>query len=192
MRHTTEELRGFVVSRTDSAFSVQWDNRSIPKCRFQTIFSLVWWLIWTPLTVYVSCAVWPSGEHRYFWTLWLIFAFAGVLIVPYLWVFRWSTERIEIDSDTYRHHFVGFPFWMQRNWDVETITEIRWGIQDAESATPYISVIRSKSWSTVWSQDAIAWWATTDTRRELFELLRDLLDSIGSPIPIVDDQSDEG
>ncbi len=64
---------------------------------------------------------------------WLIFGYAGVILVPVTWLLRHAIERIEIDNEQYRHYFVNLPCWFPKQWDVDEITQIDFGNYDEES-----------------------------------------------------------
>ena len=180
----TEEL--LIVSRTDSTLKVEWSNRDIPKSLALTIFSLGFWLIWTPATIYITFLLFTSsGDSWYFFSVWLLMGYPGVFVSTYQWLIRWSHETIEIDNERYRHHFVGFPSWLQKNWDAKEITKIHFGCYD-DATFQSLNIVRARSWGTIVALDIIAMWATDDIKRELFDLIRGHLDSIGSSIPIVD------
>ena len=176
----SEQIGEFNVVRSDSMLRIEWDNRTISKNVFLATAMLVFWFIWTPLTVFLGWLLISGNGPTLFLSIWMIFGCLGVVIVPFVWATRWTVERIEIDDSTYTHSFTALPSWWQTAWRIEEIDEISFGRHSDEEVMDSLTV-RSKH-----RTDIIAQWATSDAKRLLFDTIRDNLETLSSSISIID------
>ena len=181
--HNSANLSSFTISRTETLLKIDWSNKDIPKSLFLTIFVSVFWIVWTPATLFVTCLLLFGDGPKLFFVIWLIFGYIGVFGIPFWWSLRWAGESVAFDEHNYRHQLVGYPNWCQRNWSMKQVTQIYYGFYDEEESLPTLNVIRGRS------RDIIAWWANPATTRELFETIKDFLDSQDNSVVIIDDVS---
>ena len=158
---------------------VEWDNREIPRSCFLTIFMLGFWIVWTPVTLFLTYLLFSGEGPAIFLSIWLIFGYLGVIGIPMTWMLRWTVERIELDGKTYRHYHVGMPQWFSREWATEDLTQIDFGHYDEESITT-LNVRRGRK------RDMIAYWAQDDFRLTIFDALRSHIAELGVDTPVVD------
>ena len=158
---------------------VEWDNREIPRSCFLTIFTLGFWIVWTPVTLFLTYLLFSGEGPAIFLSIWLIFGYLGVIGIPMTWMLRWAVERIELDGKTYRHYHVGMPQWFSREWATEDLTQIDFGHYDEESITT-LNVRRGRK------RDMIAYWAQDDFRLTIFDALRSHIAELGVDTPVVD------
>lgn len=176
-----QQLQNFNITKTDSTLTIEWSNREIPKSVFLTIFIVVFWIIWTPATLFVTCLLLSGDGPWLFFVIWLLFGYLGMLGIPIWWTIRWARESVEFDEQSYRHHLIGYPKWFQRDWKMEQVTSIHYGHYDDEESTPTLNVIKGKS------RDIIAWWASPDTTYELFLVIKEHLESRDCDVSVVDE-----
>ena len=165
-----EILSNFKISETESELRIDWNNREIPKSLFLTLFLSIFWLIWTPATLFATCMLFLGGPVV-FLSIWLVFGYLGVFGIPVIWSIRRADERVRFDAEAYRHELPGYPRWFQRHWKMSHITQIHYGFYDDEESTPTLSVVRAKS------RDIIAYWATPATTYELFKVIKNFHES---------------
>ena len=140
----------------------EWDNREIPRSCFLSVFMALFWIIWTPTTIFVTHLLLTGKGPAIFFFVWLIFGYLGVILIPASWFLRYTVERIEIDD----------------------ITRIDFGHFDDES----IKTLNIRKGS---RRDMIAYWAKDEFRKVLFEAIRAHLIEIGSKIEVIDWASDK-
>jgi len=114
-----------------------------------------------------------------FLCFWLLFGYAGVVLIPLSWLLRHTVERVEFDNERYRHHHVNLSWWFPKDWSTGEITQIDFGHYDDESITT-LNVRRGSK------RDMIAYWANDDFREFLFEKIRTHLAEIDAGIPLVE------
>ena len=140
---------------------------------------LGFWVVWTPLTLFITYLLLSGEGPTLFFLIWLIFGYVGVIGIPLTWMLRWTIERIELDDKTYRHYYANMPNWFPREWATKELTQIEFGYHDEESITT-LSIRRGRK------RDMIAYWAHGDFRLILFDAIRDHVVAIGIETPVVD------
>jgi hypothetical protein len=167
----------------------QWDNRQLKQDRFTVIFLTAFWVVWTPVTLLMTYnLIYVLGQERTpkYWfgvammSIWLVFGYMGVILIPRKLLRLLSVERIEIDGSRYRHVLVNRPWLLSIDWDVRDISRIVYGKQRRASreSIATLSVHRG------WRRDMIAYFAPAEFRWELFNQMRAHLKRIGSAVPI--------
>ena len=96
------------ISVRENMLGIDWDNRRVPKDNFLFIFIILFWLIWFPVTLFVTgllCYSIAEGDlcTTLFLSVWLLFGWGGVLLIPYGLLGRWTSEWIEISPDSITH-----------------------------------------------------------------------------------------
>src|SRR6266436_6867949 len=95
----TDEASPFLVHEDGRTLRIGWDNRRVRKDNAVFWIFLVFWFVWAPLTVLVSCASLLPGIDtwlRIFFVIWSIFGWLGTLLIPYSVIGRTWSEWIEI------------------------------------------------------------------------------------------------
>lgn len=131
------------------------------------------------MTLFVTWLLFTGKGPAVFLSIWLIFGYAGVVLLPATWLLRYAIERIEIGDKYYRHYFANIPWWFPKKWAVDEITRIDFGYVNEESIAT-LNVRRRRQ------RDMIAYWAQKEFRRKLFDAIREHLAEIGSRIEVVD------
>lgn len=146
---------------------IQWDNRKIPRSWFITVVMAGFWIVWTPVTLLATyCFFLSFGSWAFFFFLvWLVFGYVGVIGIPLKWVLRWSIERIELDDETYVHRYVNLPNWFSHEWPISEIAWIYYGRNNKESMTTLNVQYGNK-------RDMIAYWALDDFRQTIFDAIQ--------------------
>jgi hypothetical protein len=177
------------ISVDGETLVAQWDNRKLKQDRFTVIFLTAFWVVWTPVTLlmtYTFISVLGEDRTPRYWigvtamSIWLVFGYMGVVLIPRRLLRLFSVERIEIDGSRYRHLLVNRPWLLSIDWDVKDISRIVYGKQRSsrrESITT-LSVHRG------WRRDMIACFAPPEFRWELFNRMRAHLKRIDSAVPI--------
>ena len=165
------------ISRRNKVLVIEWDNRAIPRCWFTFIFLSLLWIVWTPITLFVTWRL-VTGQLPVGTVFWLLFGWAGVLLIPITWLMRYTIERIEIDDEFYRHYFVNIPWLSPKRWRMDQVTQIDFGHSDEESIST-LNVRKKRS------RDMIAYWAEPDFREFLFHTIQSHLDEFECEIPVV-------
>ena len=174
-------LQNFNITRTDSRLTIEWSNREIPKSGCLSVFMALFWLIWTPVTLFVTCLLFFGDGPKLFFVIWLLFGYLGVLLIPIWWSLRWARESVEFNQKSYKHRLIGYPKWFQRDWEIEQLTLIHYGHYDDEESFPMLSVIKGKT------RDIIACWASPDITYELFKVIKAFLESNQFDVSVVDE-----
>lgn len=168
------------IRRNDRLFSAEWNNREIAKSSFIAIFLGVFWLIWTPVTFYVTTLAISGTGPWPFLLLWLVFGYLGVIAIPVTWMLRYTSERIEIDDEEYRHIFVNLPWFFPKRWPVSEIRRVTFGrVGDESIATLNI-------WRGAFKRDMIAYWGRSDIKRDLFHEIAIYLEETERDIQVID------
>lgn len=148
-----------------------------------TVFYAGFWIVWTPATAFVTFLLVAGDGPWLFFCVWLIFGYAGVVLIPMTWVLRRTIERVEIDNAHYCHYFVSLPWWFSKRWSTDNITQITFGHFGEESIAT-LNVWQGRK------RDMIAYWAKNEFRELLFERIREHLEEIGSEIPVINIDTD--
>lgn len=108
----------FRVTETDGTLRIAWSNRDVAKDGCVAAFMILFWLIWTPTTLFCTAALvvlivrfpldaWAVCNGCFF-SVWLIFGWTGVLLVPYSLLGRRWTEMIEVSCEAITHTQTGW------------------------------------------------------------------------------------
>lgn len=175
-----QQLKNFSIARTDSRLAIEWSNREIPKSGCLSVFIAVFWLIWTPATLFVTCLLFFGDGPKFFFAIWLLAGYLGMFGIPIWWSVRWARESVEFDQQSYKHRLISYPKWFQREWRIKQLTSIHYGCYDDEESFPTLSVIKGKS------RDIIAWWASPSITYELFLVIKEFLESNQFDVSVID------
>src|SRR5712692_2593808 len=91
----------FLISEEGGTLRIAWDNRRVRKANAVLWFFIIFWIIWAPLTLAVTCAIFLPGMDaatRIFLVIWSIGGWLGTLLIPYSMIGRNWSEWIEISQ----------------------------------------------------------------------------------------------
>lgn len=113
MSPAMESPSSFQETEAGSTLRLEWDNRRVRKDRFTYWFLAIFWIIWAPVTVFVTerfladvfakafhLGVLVSGLPA---VIWLIFGWLGTLLIPWCLLGRSWREWIEISEEEVCH-----------------------------------------------------------------------------------------
>jgi len=71
------------------------DPRRFPGDRFYTGFLVLFWIVWTPITLFVTGFAGSGEGPEAFLMFWLCFGWLGVLLIPWILLTRNRPQRLE-------------------------------------------------------------------------------------------------
>ncbi len=83
------------IEETPERIRVAWDNRRVRKDRGLLWFLAVFWMLWAPLTVFITHKA--AQEGGMLWA-WCVFGWAGTLLIPLSLGQTRARERVEMDA----------------------------------------------------------------------------------------------
>jgi hypothetical protein len=117
------------VSATDYAI----DPRRFRKDRFYTGFLILFWILWTPVTLFVTgFASTGEGPQAFLW-LWLCFGWLGVLLIPWALLTRNRTQRLRMRAGRLLVSGTGLLPWTALAIDRDQIAALTLEAYDEES-----------------------------------------------------------
>ena len=74
-----------------------WDNRTAPKQNGLFVILAVFWLVWAPVTVYMTYVIF-LGQVTPLWfaILWFVLSWLGTVAIPIGFLSRWSSEWVVV------------------------------------------------------------------------------------------------
>ncbi len=127
MKSTT----GIHVSETDGSLCLSWDNQTAPKKRFLASALIVFWIVWTPLTLFLTILTFEArGLHLVVCVIGLGIAWAGEVLLPYALLQRRWCESILVDRTAITLTFSGLLARKRRVMQLDAIEEISIGHKD--------------------------------------------------------------
>lgn len=82
-----------------SASVFEIDPRRYRGDRFYLGFLVVFWLIWAPATLFVTGLLLTEGGPKVFLAFWLLFGWAGTLMIPVTLFTRKRKQRLAVEAD---------------------------------------------------------------------------------------------
>lgn len=171
--------------RTDERDTISWSNRRAPQDGCLTFILVLFWLIWTPMTVFalrLFIGRFARGEGEWLMLLWLVFGVAGVVLIPYALLQRLWTEIIQVSDDTIivgsRGRLAPKPA-VRRKGEVELLTLERYPPNHSDGETVFTLNLLKESGSLGGRRKILAYWLPPAEKYRLFLLLRDLFERRG-------------
>jgi hypothetical protein len=112
---------------------LEWDNRHVRKDGCSCCFLTGFWIIWAPLTVFMTGVLLADEGSRWFLAIWLLFGWTGTLLIPYSFLGRTWKEWIEISEEGFCHGCEGFLAPKPKCFPLPTILYIFFGHYSDES-----------------------------------------------------------
>ena len=73
------------------------DQKEYKKDKVLIIVYIIFWILWTPVTLFVLALVFT--EFNLFYCIWLIFGFFAVIGIPYSLLTMNKSEKVIVDND---------------------------------------------------------------------------------------------
>lgn len=81
-----------------SATEYEIDPRLFRKDRFYALFLMLFWIVWTPATLFVTGLLASDGGPKVFLIFWLCFGWLGVLMIPYSLLTQNRKQRLTMSA----------------------------------------------------------------------------------------------
>jgi len=165
----------------DGALRLRWSNRRVRKDNFTFLFLVIFWIIWAPLTLFVTGMIF-AGHNPIFFIIWCIFGWLGTLFIPYtLFQGLWS-EYLVVSVYSISHGFVGFLAPKPKTFSLDRIREIVLGRCNDESIVT-LNIYETTHW---WyeGRHMLAYWLAAGSKEELFRTISDFVDEQKIPLKL--------
>ena len=167
---------------------VPWDNRRVRKDRFTFWFMSLWWIVWAPLTCFVTSLIFTKDSPVFF-AVWCIFGWTGTLMVPLIFLKRLHVEWIELDSNEISWGARGPLAGKERRFLLHEVAEFSLGLYsdrrgEHESAVS-LSVYRAPKRSGYMPRHLLGYWLAKEHQRAIFERVREFVLKHSVPLKVV-------
>jgi hypothetical protein len=171
----------FEVTRDGSALRIEWDNRQVRKDGYTCCFFAFFWIIWAPITLFMTGLLLTGKGPIWFLAIWLIFGWAGTLLIPYTFLGRAWREWIEISEEGFCHGREGLLAPMPKCFALPTILCIFFGHYSDESPVT-LSVLSVPSRFGFRNRHLFGYWLAPDLKKELFDEIEAFVQSLELPL----------
>lgn len=166
---------GIHVEESTNSLCLSWDYRELPKKRFLGCFFILFWIVWTPITLFVTAgALNARGFDLVFFLIWLVLGWGGVVTIPYTLLMRRWRESIFIDDTAITLTYSGLLARRSKTIPLSSIASITIGhVQDSDGGesiqTLNINLTRTEP---IWSRRRmVAYWLPADLQMQLFQAI---------------------
>jgi hypothetical protein len=158
----------FQETEDGSTLRLEWDNRQVRKDGCTLCFFVVFWIIWAPVTVFVTGLFLVDAGPRWFFAFWLIFGWLGTLGIPYAVLGRFWKEWIEISEHAFRHGRQGFLAPRPKSFPLDTILCVFYGHCDEETFAA-LTIFRVPGRLGVANRHQFGCWLAPDLKKQIFD-----------------------
>jgi len=163
---------------------LSWNNRRVRKDGWAFIFLVIFWIIWAPVTLGITALLISGQGLRIFFLVWLIFGWAGTILVPYTLLKRRWSEWISVSPDAVSFGQVGFLAPKPKNLKIATILEIVIGYcndsVDGESMVTLNMYYRASGWRN--GRHMLAYWLSPELKEEVFRSIQEFATTAKIPL----------
>lgn len=166
---------GIRVDETDTSLCLSWDNQRVPRKRFLAFALILFWIVWTPLTLFVTFVTFEArGLHLVLCLIGLAMAWAVEAGIPYALLQRRWRESVLLDKTAITLTFSGALARKRRVLPLETIVEIHIGYmgegEDRESIVT-LNVMLSEA-VPFWSRrQMVGYWLSDELKLQLYRAI---------------------
>jgi hypothetical protein len=163
------------VTEENGVLRLAWNNRDVPKDNCGCVFLVFFWLIWAPVTVYVTVffisqmMTWSLEDgigSPLFFICWLIFGWLGTLLIPSTLLLRRTSEWIEISPTGIATGIYGLRGPMTRNHPFLPGMTVAIGFYEDDSM-----VSLSLLWTSTFglkARETLGYWLAPRLKEQLF------------------------
>jgi hypothetical protein len=181
-------LPEFHVTESDGTLRIAWNNRDMAKDGCVTTFLILFWLTWTPITLFVTawamvslfsppfnigvyCILSPCGS------LFGFVAWYGVLVIPYKLMGRRWGEAIEISPAAITHTRTGWLAPKPRVYPLHRVSDFALGwYQNGPGVSDHVSQVGLYvNWKDNWGgrePHPVGGWLSPELNEQVFEVVR--------------------
>lgn len=141
---------------------------------FYLCFLIVFWIIWTPLTVWATVTAYLN--FSFFWVIWLPFGYVGVFGIPYMLVQSTRPQTLLATPDSLRVSGTGIP--LARVIEIPRQQEIKlhFGRYGDEGEGESVATLNIISGTSIWTKRImIAPLSHPNEKRQIFDELQTFL-----------------
>ena len=166
---------GIHVDETDTSLRLSWNNRTTAKQPFLGFFMVVWWIAWTPLTLFLTYLTFAErGLHLVMFLIGLILAWIFELGIPYALLSRRWRESIFLDKTAITLTFSGpFARW-PRVIPLGSILEIwigHFGSGEDRESIVTLNIFLSEAAPTWFRRQMVGYWLSYELKQQLFQAI---------------------
>jgi hypothetical protein len=171
-----DESSPILVREQNGILRMAWDNRRVRKNNFVLWVFVIFWAIWAPVTLVMTCAIFLPGadeSFRVFAAIWCIFGWLGTLGIPLSIVRRTWSEWIEISPEAISYGCIGFLARKPKTFPMDTIIELgcgHYGGQEPESMMT-LNMIRSGGIFGSRRRHIFGYWLASELVVQVFETI---------------------
>lgn len=161
------------------------EGRRIDGCYFSLL--LAFWITWTLTTVWVTLEV--TSNFNIDGMLWLVFAYLGVVGIPYLIGNSQKPQRLVATGDSLIVYGSGIPFKSRVRIPRDQPIELHFG-HYAEGDVEAVATLNLVSGDSFWTRRImISPLSHPDEKREIFREIRSFLKDQGFLLEVVEDDA---
>jgi hypothetical protein len=181
-RPASLQLPGYPIEVRASAGTLRldWDNRKMPKDQGITCSLTVFWLIWAPLTVYVTVLLIVNcvkpDPNAFFLAVWCVFGWLGTLGIPYGFCQRRWSEWIEISKENITCGWTGRGAPRAKSFSMQDLRELylgHYGQQGDTESTATLNLLTARSIRG--RRVLIGYWLAPHVKGRLYDLIADFV-----------------
>lgn len=161
-----------------------WDNRRVRKDRRQLFFLVAFWIIWAPLTVFLTGKA--AQEGGLLW-LWCVFGWGGTILIPLSLLQTLARERVELSAEGLRWELRGCVPGARKHLPLSAISELWIGrIDKGPRNRECVLTLNVFERSRFRRRHLIGYWLHPDDKAFVFERLRRFAEARAWPVRFTD------
>ncbi|MBM80040.1 MAG: hypothetical protein CMJ78_05535 [Planctomycetaceae bacterium] len=173
------------INEDTKTLTIEWNNRDFVRMDFLSIFLIVAWLF---SIVLAGGSIWVLATGRNVGPDILMYFAIGMgglfaLFLPFFWLKRYATERIEITPKSYRHYHVEYPWLLPCNWPTKKITKFDFGFHENKARGDTETMVTLNAWRG-WRRDIIGYWLDEEDLRMLFGVISKYVELLDQEIAL--------
>jgi hypothetical protein len=177
-----DKVSPFLISEDDGTLRIAWDNRRVRKANFVLGIFILFWIVFTPITLLTTYGMFLPGIDvlaRIFCVFWSTIGWVFIIAVPYGIIARTWSEWIEISTETMSYGCIGFLARKPKKFPIDTIIEIGCGLRGYGSQEPEsmvtLNVMRSGGILGNPRRQMFGYWLATKLKVQVFETIEEFV-----------------
>jgi hypothetical protein len=166
---------GIHCEESENSLRLSWDNRELPKKRFLGSFLILFWMVWTSMTLFVTALAFQArGMDLAMLLIWLLFGWVGVLAIPYTLLMRSWGESIIIDDTSIMLSYSGLLARRSQTIPLGSIDTISIGhVQDSDGGESIqtLNIYLTGTKPLLSRRLMVAYWLPADLQNDIFRAI---------------------
>lgn len=165
----------------DGVLRIWWNNRAVRKDNFVFIMMVIFWMIWAPVTVLFTAALFYDGPQL-FLIIWLIGGWFGTIGIPYGFLMRFWSEWVMISSESISFGYIGFLAKKPKEVLLKNVREIAIGLYNEETMRTLNVFEETKGLSD--GRHLLGYWLKPILKEDVFQTIQEFAEANQIPVTI--------